>query len=49
MDCDFVAEGETEEEVVAKAKEHGKTVHGQTEADMTPELEEKIKAAIKEE
>lgn len=48
MDCDFVAEGETEEEVVAKAKEHGKTVHGQTEADMTPELEEKIKSLTKD-
>ncbi len=48
MDCNFVAEGETEEEVLAKAKEHGQTVHGQTDADMTPELEEKIKSLIKD-
>lgn len=48
MDCNFVAEGETEEEVLAKAKEHGQTVHGQTDADMTPELEEKIKSLTKD-
>ncbi len=27
-DCDFVAEGKTEEELIYKASEHGRTVHG---------------------
>lgn len=27
-DCDFVAEGRTEEELIYKAAEHGRTVHG---------------------
>ncbi len=27
-DCDFVAEGKTEEELIYKAAEHGRTVHG---------------------
>ena len=47
INCDFVATGKTDEEVAAKAKKHGKTVTGQTEADMTPELEEKIKSLTK--
>ena len=47
MNCDFVVTEKTDEEVVAKAEEHGKPVHGQTEADMTPKLEEKIKSLTK--
>ncbi len=27
-DCDFVAEGKTEEELIYKAAEHGRTAHG---------------------
>jgi len=48
LDCDFVATGETEDEVMQKGGEHGKEVHGYTDADFTPEFMEKAKSAIKE-
>jgi predicted small metal-binding protein len=48
VDCDFVATGATEEEVMQKAGEHGKKVHGFTDADFTPEMMAKIKAVIKD-
>lgn len=41
MDCDFVAQGETADEVMQKGVEHAMAAHGMTEADMTPELKEK--------
>ncbi len=44
--CDFEARGETEAEVLKAAAAHAKQVHG---LDATPELVEKVKAAIKEE
>lgn len=47
MDCDFVAEGETAEEVLGKAMEHGMSAHGMTEADMTEEKKEAAMAAMK--
>ena len=31
IDCDVVIEGKTEEELVYKAAEHGRTVHGMKE------------------
>ena len=34
-DCDFVATGETQEEVMKSVGEHAMAVHGMTEADMT--------------
>lgn len=33
-ECDFVVTGETKEEVMMKAAEHGMQVHGMSEADM---------------
>ncbi|MBV8864707.1 MAG: DUF1059 domain-containing protein [Acidobacteriaceae bacterium] len=47
MDCDFVARGETEQEVMTKAAEHAKKDHGMTNipADMLP----KVKSAIHDE
>lgn len=48
IDCNYVATGETEEELMQKGMEHGKEVHGYTDADFTPEMVESIKAAVKE-
>ena len=44
VDCDFVARGKTEEEIFAKAAEHGKKAHHMEE--IPPELLEKARAAI---
>jgi predicted small metal-binding protein len=48
IDCDFFVTGETEKEVMRKAKEHGKKVHGFTDADITPKIIAKVRAAIKD-
>jgi len=45
--CDFVAHGETEQEVMKKAAEHAKTAHGVDK--ITPDLAKKVKAAIRTE
>ena len=45
--CNFVARGATEEEVMKKAAEHAKTAHGMDK--ITPELAQKVKAAIRNE
>ena len=45
-DCDFVANGETDEEIMQQVAEHARTVHG---IDQVPqELAEKAKAAIRD-
>ena len=46
-DCEFVARGETEEELFKAAAEHGAQVHGMT--DIPPEMIEKAKAMIRDE
>jgi predicted small metal-binding protein len=46
-DCDFVARGETDEEVLGQVAEHARTAHGMEE--VPPELAQKAKAAIKDE
>ncbi len=43
--CDFVAKGETEQEVMQKAAAHAKDVHDIQE--VTPDLAAKVKGAIK--
>lgn len=43
-DCDFVAQGSSEDEVMAKAAEHARKDHGFD--DIPPELADKVKAAI---
>ena len=47
MDCDFVARGETEEEVLQQAAKHAGTTHGMTE--MSDEIVAKVRAAIHDE
>jgi predicted small metal-binding protein len=44
--CDFVARGANEAEVMKTAAEHARTAHGIDR--ITPELEAKVKGAIKE-
>ena len=48
--CPYVARGETIEELMADGAKHGKEIHGYTDEQLNdPEMQEKIKAAIKEE
>ena len=47
VDCDFEARGETEQEVLDKCAEHGRTAHGMQV--LPPELVEKVRAVIHEE
>lgn len=47
FDCEGVCRAETEEEVMQMAAAHAKEVHGIQ--DITPEIVEKVKAAIREE
>jgi predicted small metal-binding protein len=48
FDCDYVAKGETEEELMKDAGEHAVKDHGYKKEDiMTPELQEKIRAHIR--
>lgn len=47
VDCDFVARGETVDDVLSQCGEHARTAHGY--ADVPPELVDKVKAAIREE
>lgn len=44
--CDFVARGETEEEVLQKAAEHGKSAHNM---EITKEVEDTVRKLIREE
>ena len=47
VDCDFEAHGKTEAEILQQAAEHAKGCH--LGVQMTPELQRKIRAAIKDE
>ena len=47
VDCDFVARGETEEELFRNALEHGWTFHGMKE--IPKDLQEKMRKLIREE
>ena len=44
--CDFVARGETEQEILYQCAEHARSAHGM---EISPELAEKIRSAIFEE
>ena len=47
VDCDYVAKGETEEEIMKNAGEHAVKDHGYKQEDiMTPEMKEKIRQHI---
>lgn len=45
--CDFVARGESEQEILIQAAEHARSVHNINE--ITPEVADKVKAAIRDE
>ncbi len=47
MDCDFIARGETEEEVLKLAAEHAAPDHGMTA--MSDDVIAKVRAAIQNE
>ena len=47
VDCDFEVHGKDEAEILQKAAEHAKDCHKGVQ--LTPELQAKIRAAIKEE
>jgi predicted small metal-binding protein len=47
MDCDFVAKGETYEDIMQQAAEHARTAHNMTE--IPPEVEDKVRGAIRDE
>jgi predicted small metal-binding protein len=47
VDCDFVAKGETVDDVLRQCGEHARSAHGY--ADVPPELVDKVKAAIRDE
>ncbi len=47
VDCDFVAKGETEQEVLDQCAEHARTAHGMDE--IPPEVAAKVRAAIRDE
>ena len=47
VNCDFEVHGQTEEEILQKAAEHAKGCHQGVQ--LTPELQAKIRAAIKDE
>ena len=46
-DCDYVARGETMEELMANGAKHGAEVHGMTE--VPPEMAEKIMSLVRDE
>ncbi|MBA3789592.1 DUF1059 domain-containing protein [Patescibacteria group bacterium] len=46
-DCDFVARGETEDEIMGQVAEHARTAHGFEE--VPAELAQKARAAIRDE
>jgi predicted small metal-binding protein len=45
--CDFVAHGESEQEIMDQAGEHARTAHQVEE--ITPEMAEKVRGAIRDE
>jgi predicted small metal-binding protein len=47
MDCDFVAHGETEKDILAQCAEHARTHHGMTE--IPDEVIAKVRSAIHDE
>ena len=47
VDCDYVARGNSEEEILQKAREHAHKEHGFP--DIPPDLVEKVKTLIRDE
>jgi predicted small metal-binding protein len=46
VDCDFIACGKTEDEVMRKAADHARTSHNMNE--ISKEVEEKVRSAIRD-
>ena len=47
--CDFIAKGETEEELLEQVAKHAKEVHGYTDEQLNdPEMMKKVKSAVKQ-
>ena len=46
MDCDFIARGETDDEILRKAQEHAERAHQMIE--VSPDMEDKILDNIRE-
>ncbi|HKZ61096.1 MAG TPA: DUF1059 domain-containing protein [Nitrososphaera sp.] len=46
FDCDYVAKGNTEEELLKDVAQHVIKVHRMQESDMTPEMVQKVKSKI---
>jgi len=47
VDCDFVARGETEQDVLEQCAEHGRKEHGMNE--LPADLAEKVRGAMRNE
>ena len=47
VDCDFVAKGETEQDILQQCTEHARKEHGMTE--LPPDLAVKVRSAIRDE
>ena len=47
VDCDFVAKGETVEDVLKQCAEHGRKEHGMNE--LPADLADKVRGAIRDE
>ena len=47
MDCDFVAHGETEQDILEQCAEHARTAHNMTA--IPAEVAEKVRGAIRDE
>jgi predicted small metal-binding protein len=46
MDCDYVARGETNDDIKRQAADHARTAHGMS---VTPQLEQRIESLIHDE
>jgi predicted small metal-binding protein len=46
FDCDYVVEGESEDEVMKRAVEHLVKDHGMKEENITPGMKEKVRKLI---
>ncbi len=47
-ECEHVIRGETEDEVMAGAAQHGRDVHGLRDEDMTPDVLDRVRGLIRD-
>jgi predicted small metal-binding protein len=48
FDCDYVVNGETEEEIFRNGEQHAMNDHGMEQEDFTPQFKEKLRSLIKD-